>query len=279
MYTHTKKSKENKSRAVANSTTRKKIDKGQSSGFADNRPETIIQRKIISIANNHPIIQRKIGDGGAENIGKFVQKKPSKVPWKIIAAVHKDAGWEYEIDFRGLAQKKVMGTDDDYEIMVPQVDPKAEKVKPYIVGSKKAPVEGDVKNWIADDEDDGAISKCIMMNEELKSNEQIKYLWSGGAADCIIVSAYNNGEAYMTHATRVSAGSVADIVKGFGGSVYLSSQYFGLDPESAADAGTVQEIVGELVDKKVAITAMYGTGRLAINSKTGAVLSKFINPK
>lgn len=117
------------------------------------------------------------------------------------------------------------------------------------------------------------------MNEDKTSDEKLKYLWSGGAADRIIVAAYNDRKAYMTHATRLSAGSVEETVKGFGGKAYLSSQYSGFDPAFAAEPGTVKDIVGGLIKNKVTITALYGTGRLAINSKTGDSLSKFKNPK
>ncbi|MCW5204216.1 hypothetical protein VU11_07125 [Desulfobulbus sp. US2] len=46
MYEQVEKPKENKSRAVANSAAQKKSNGKQVFGFNDNRPDTVIQRKI-----------------------------------------------------------------------------------------------------------------------------------------------------------------------------------------------------------------------------------------
>lgn len=53
MYAQVDKSKENKSRAVANSITQKKSNGKQGFGFVDNRPEAIVQRMHQSLMNNN----------------------------------------------------------------------------------------------------------------------------------------------------------------------------------------------------------------------------------
>ncbi|MEL0635659.1 hypothetical protein V6259_02605 [Marinomonas sp. TI.3.20] len=63
MYKQVEKTKENKSRAVANLITQKKRNVKQCFGFMDNRPEAIAQRKFQSITNSHSGY-------------KYIQKKP-----------------------------------------------------------------------------------------------------------------------------------------------------------------------------------------------------------
>ncbi|AQS39591.1 hypothetical protein Sps_04506 [Shewanella psychrophila] len=58
MYVQADKSKENKSRAVANSVTQKKNNLKQGCGFVDNRPEVIAQRKLQATTNN--LIQKQV---------------------------------------------------------------------------------------------------------------------------------------------------------------------------------------------------------------------------
>lgn len=53
MYAQIEKSKENKSRVVANSVAQKKSEERQGFGFVDNRPEAIEQRKIELIMNRN----------------------------------------------------------------------------------------------------------------------------------------------------------------------------------------------------------------------------------
>ncbi len=57
MYAQVEKTKENKSRAVANSVGQKKSSVKQGIGFVDNRLETIAQRKLQKIANNSPQLE------------------------------------------------------------------------------------------------------------------------------------------------------------------------------------------------------------------------------
>ncbi|MFG6100313.1 hypothetical protein SPB21_34050 [Leptothoe sp. ISB3NOV94-8A] len=52
MYEQVERSKENKSRAVANSVAQRKKNTKQGFGFVDNRPEAIMQRKVQEVANS-----------------------------------------------------------------------------------------------------------------------------------------------------------------------------------------------------------------------------------
>jgi hypothetical protein len=52
MNTHTDKAQENKSQAVSNSLTQKEGGSESTFQFADNRPESIAQRKIQVMVNN-----------------------------------------------------------------------------------------------------------------------------------------------------------------------------------------------------------------------------------
>lgn len=60
MYAQVEKSKENKSRAVANSVAQKKNNDQHTLGFIDNRPKGIAQRKQIEITNNNPRAKQAI---------------------------------------------------------------------------------------------------------------------------------------------------------------------------------------------------------------------------
>ena len=63
MYTQVEKTKENKSRGVANLVAQKKRTERQGFGFVDNRPEVIAQRKLQAMVNNysdsHPIQKKE----------------------------------------------------------------------------------------------------------------------------------------------------------------------------------------------------------------------------
>ncbi len=57
MYAQVEKTKENKSRSVANSVAQKKDKTKQGFGFVDNRPEAVAQRKNLALMNNHAASQ------------------------------------------------------------------------------------------------------------------------------------------------------------------------------------------------------------------------------
>ena len=81
MYTQVEKSKENKSRAVANSVTQKKSNVKQGFGFVDNRPEALTQRKLVQTnvqSNQTTQLKAKAHMGGcgcSSCIQNMIQKK------------------------------------------------------------------------------------------------------------------------------------------------------------------------------------------------------------
>lgn len=60
MYEQVEKPKENKSRASANSVAQKKNSAKQNFGFVDNRPESVVQRKLQEIADDHLLLRNPI---------------------------------------------------------------------------------------------------------------------------------------------------------------------------------------------------------------------------
>ncbi|CAH9053881.1 hypothetical protein PSECIP111951_00913 [Pseudoalteromonas holothuriae] len=58
MYAQVEKSKENKSRVVANSVAQKKSDEKQGFGFVDNRPEAVAQRTLQKMTNGYQLVKQ-----------------------------------------------------------------------------------------------------------------------------------------------------------------------------------------------------------------------------
>jgi hypothetical protein len=181
---------------------------------------------------------------------------------------------------RGLQQQDVY-EDAPWDLVAVATNPVELAVAQYIQPKISNPVIGDVAAWLQKGETPTeAISPCIEMNQEKYSDSTTNYPWSGGA-DCIIVVAYHNRRAYVTHATRVSCGNLVSGINNVGpqSKVYLSSQYFRLGAQSASEAGTVQDVISALQKSNFNVVAIYGSGQLAINARTGAVLSQFRKPR
>lgn len=104
MYTQVEKTKENKSRATANSAVQKKNNVKQSVGFVDNRPEAIAQRKLqVAINNYHQIKQlKKPTEGQLERIPELEDRIPVALNYyrtrkeEIIEIVDSEYGWSME---------------------------------------------------------------------------------------------------------------------------------------------------------------------------------------
>ena len=64
MYAQVEKTKENKSRAVANSVAQKKSSVKQGFGFVDNRPEAVVQKKMQNIVNKRSQAKQPNGLNG-----------------------------------------------------------------------------------------------------------------------------------------------------------------------------------------------------------------------
>ena len=85
MHEQVEKSKDNKSRAVANSVAQKKGVGKQGLGFMDNRPESLAQKKLQEMADSH---------------SQTIQLHPCKFVTKS-ARKHYDDGWGEKYDIEG----------------------------------------------------------------------------------------------------------------------------------------------------------------------------------
>ena len=229
---------------------------------------------------NKSLIQRQIGPN--LQVGDFVKKGPKGAPWKITKTAIKNGLLQYTVEWQGgLISKDVMEDDTEWHpANPPQLNPREQKTFNYISTRIAQPVVGTVASWIQPNESaDTAVSKGLKMTEEATTNDTLKYLWTGGAADCVAVGGYNNNVAYLTHADRSSVGSAVQnvLALGNGVQVYLSNQMVQYGAQTAATSGMLQDIVEDLQKNNIN-AAIYGTGRLALNGSTGAVLSQFPNP-
>jgi hypothetical protein len=116
----------------------------------------------------------------------------------------------------------------------------------------------------------------IQMNIDVKiaSGAERYILWSGGGADCIIVGAFRNGQAYLWHATALDcigdpegvATRITDAV-GEGAFVALASQK--LATEGADKVRVAVAKVHQLGDR------VYASSSLALNAQTGEFVHQF----
>jgi hypothetical protein len=119
MYAQVEKSKEYKSRAVANTEANNKSESMQGFGFVDNRPEAIAQRKLQEMANNNPQVKQLSAS----------QKRSSPIQSKKVIQ-----GWFVDEDPATLA----IGTPNYnlYEIL--HTDANVDWVNNYVDGLNRA---------------------------------------------------------------------------------------------------------------------------------------------
>lgn len=108
MYAQVEKSKENRSRAVANSVTQKKSNVKQEFGFVDNRPNASIQRTIQKIAN-------EFSSNGDQ---KAIQKKAIKATRPLAQAENETASTNHLINGRGVFHHAHIIFDRGYHLPI-----------------------------------------------------------------------------------------------------------------------------------------------------------------
>ncbi len=86
MYAQVEKSRENKSRAVANSVAQKKSGGKQGFGFVDNRADAVAQRKIISLINNNSVVVQRTVHAELNGCNGYTNAK-------YITGAGVNAGW------------------------------------------------------------------------------------------------------------------------------------------------------------------------------------------
>ncbi len=118
-------------------------------------------------------------------------------------------------------------------------------------------------------------------------------LWSGGAADCLIVAAHGPEGCFLVHQTRSGprpqdiVGAIRDL--GHSPTVWLASGMFATmqTQDGELRSELIHETVGALTDPAsgLAIEATYSQGALALNLHTGetaigrAVTTKLQDPR
>lgn len=99
MYAQVEKTKENKSRAVANSVTQKKSSGKQGFGFVDNRPEAVTQRKLQEMANNSQQINQLRAFQGIDSKSFIQLKTVDQYQTNVIQLVSGHLAGEVDEDF------------------------------------------------------------------------------------------------------------------------------------------------------------------------------------
>jgi hypothetical protein len=237
-----------------------------------------------------------IGNGGKTMIGRQARKtatatgtgKPGGL-LRISKATQKGQPlkWFYTLERPGAlgAPQEVAGDNDDWELAARPAQETEEQrtVREYLEPKITPQVQGSVATWLQENEPvKAAVSVAINMSDELFTDGKLMYLWTSGAADCVAVAAYSKayGKAYLIHADRTSTGKVINGVRSLGDDVvvYLSNMYM-KSAEMASQTGTVKDIVMDLSRAGINAVACYGTGYLAINGRTGEVLSWLPKPR
>ncbi len=106
MNTHADKVQDNKSQSVANGISQKRNGIGSTFQFADNRPETIAQRKLYEMSNNSrqaasSIQLYQFADKSSENVMHMQDQVEPTLQMKGKVNVNDDAGLEKEADLMG----------------------------------------------------------------------------------------------------------------------------------------------------------------------------------
>ena len=110
------------------------------------------------------------------------------------------------------------------------------------------------------------------------NTDAVTWLWSGGAADCIIVAAYANHRAYITHVDRLTDEGdwLPALGRAMGGErarVYLASTAVNNNPGGLL--ANVREALNRTADRWEAITEVNSTS-FAISAVGGATLSNLV---
>lgn len=127
MYEQVEKSKENKSSSVANSVGQKKSNGKQGLRFEDNRPETIVQRKLQEIANKSSLSPIQLGKDKKKRFQKGIAKNPlfnafvnssiankkiGQLSQKDIDNILRPTGYTASMHFAQRVSKKKSAKDD-----------------------------------------------------------------------------------------------------------------------------------------------------------------------
>ncbi|MGF7237931.1 MAG: hypothetical protein ACQSGP_23665 [Frankia sp.] len=217
-----------------------------------------------------------IGGGGATNLNMQVGPAPHFQARYTITNVRQNAGvWEYELtSISGFTPTQWVRGDDAAWGLSPVVPP-----NPLVatIGNLLRPnPAGTVKDWAAAGQQARASADDVSMGFQAtrKNDQQGNFiLWSGSAADCVIVAARGATHSYITHRDRgapaigVVTAALRDL--GPGTRVYLASQMFGIP--SPSDSALIRETVEGIgaLAPQAQIVAIYTARALALNIRNG----------
>lgn len=212
---------------------------------------------------NKAIIQGKIGDGGTNNIGKFVLQNGKRHPWKIVEYDQNEN--KYHIDLDNLYNKWISADDDNWSI----VDKPAEHVLSTEEQTMIGVIERQKQKNI-----DGEISKnytLLYMGEY----HQGKSAWSGGASDCIIVGGYNGTNVILSHIDRTTIDLTKNVIQKVP-CVYMASDIFNKAGSEYIKSQLVKSVIGFVMNSNKPFK-IFGSTKMAISSK-GDIITNFPVP-
>ena len=255
----------------------------------------------LAPADGHPPPAQRSGIGlvDSDPVGRPVCKLLAAM-WQISSAAQVNSVWQYTLKHINLDQTRVVSAADPaWELADAAPDaPKALRVAQLVASHPPAlPPRGSVSAWqrtgpflsvsMGQMADTGLLAQLVTWGanaeaEAVMAAEKVDVVWSGGAADCVIVGAHTGGRAFLTHATQLQppGDDIGLVIHTLGPSpkVWLASQKFAASPQAVKDSGLIQEIVEGLSNHQVQVTAIFSSDRLAIDVATGNVSANFANP-
>jgi hypothetical protein len=246
-----------------------------------------------------PAVQPKIGQEGASLVGRSV-RKAGRQPAYVITQAREDGGsWSYQLRHSLLKQDMgwVGGDDEGYDLAaVATQSPQEAAVASFIGRYRRDKLAVKVASWVPEGETANDRAVMVQVNHDRDSeekepsdpgtkaeepsdpgSEKTRYiLWSGGAADCIIVAAYDGGKGYLAHQSRIGPDvrSMLRRIEALGApTVWLASMMFGA--EGAGRQELVTDIVLAVEKSGLSVGGVFTGDRLALNTETGAVSTTF----
>jgi hypothetical protein len=212
----------NKQQRATDKTSRPAVADPRTAGILDLQ-RSAGNRAVTALltATAQDTLQRAIGDAGKAAIGKSVRKNQKAAAWKVLAAEQTNSGvWRYQIqDKSGFTTPEWVAADDDKYDLVETVSitPEQQTAITYMTPLLRANLAGSPAPWL-NNKPASEVAGVAFMGEQ-QSTKGFRVLWSGGAADCIIIAAHANKDGYITHADRSgpSMSTIKSAIEGLGG--------------------------------------------------------------
>jgi hypothetical protein len=221
-----------------------------------------------------PVVQRLIGTVGQPAVGKRAKRTIAKTPaYDVVDAKVENGTWRYLLrNPVGLQLDRWVGQDEEYDLVDPLVrDTARQALHDQISQLLQVAPAGTAADLLGADLP-SRVALGVGMAEAEPSKQPVRVLWSGGAADCVIIAAIGGNGGWIAHADRQAPkpDTIATQVKATGAMrVYLASSIFASG--NAGDSELVRGIMTQLASKGVTITAIYPYSSLAVDVTTGAL--------